>query len=367
MIASGSSTCPSVAEVEPTRWAHPRGLHLGLVGPTASGKSAVAMELARSRIRSGTPTEILSCDSMQVYRGMDIGTAKPTPSDRSEVPHHLIDLVDPSEDHNLPRFLQAARSVLEDIEARGSSALLVGGTGLYVRALVDGFTPPPHFPGIAAELERIEDTAVLTARLDDLDPAAMSRIPAGNRRRIIRALEVSLGTGVPFSEHGGTLERYAPTPFVLCGLRPSRDALTEAINNRFDSQMAAGFLAEVTALSEAQPPMSRTARQALGYRDLLGHLRGEADLGDALTAAKMRTRRFSVRQLRWFGRDPRIEWFEPPGGDRPTVQVAAELDLLWRKCAAGEIASASSVDEAPLSVPQPGRSSAAQDPRSSKT
>jgi tRNA dimethylallyltransferase len=325
------------------------------------------MELARARIESGTPTEIVSCDSMQVYRGMDIGTAKPTPADRSAVRHHLIDLVDPSEDHNLPRFLQSARGVLEDIEARGSSALLVGGTGLYVRALVDGFTPPPHFPEIAAELERTEDTTALAARLCDLDPLGVSRIPAGNRRRIIRALEVSIGTGVPFSAHGGALERYGPTPFVLCGIRPDRRALAEAINTRYDSQMAAGFLAEVKVLSEAQPPMSRTARQALGYRDLLDHLCAGTDLDDALSAAKTRTRRFAVRQLRWFGRDPRIRWFEPPGPEHSAAQVAAELDLLWRERAAGETCSTSSVEPALPSVSPARRSSAAPHPRSGNT
>jgi tRNA dimethylallyltransferase len=324
------------------------------------------MELARIRIGSGTPTEIVSCDSMQVYKGMDIGTAKPTPADRSEVRHHLIDLVDPSEDHNLPRFLTAARGVLEDIEARGTSALLVGGTGLYVRALVDGFTPPPHFPEIAAELERTEDTTTLAARLDDLDPLGMSRIPAGNRRRIIRALEVSIGTGVPFSEHGGEFERYGPTPFVLCGIRPDRHELTEAINKRYDSQMAAGFLAEVKVLAAAKPPMSRTARQALGYSDLLEHLRAGTDLDYALTSAKIRTRRFAVRQLRWFGRDPRIEWFEPPGGDRPAARVAVELDLLWRERAAGKTCSTSSVDQTLPPVTPAGRSTAPH-PRSANT
>lgn len=344
MTGSGAAASAAERRGGSSAPAHPPGRHLCLVGPTASGKSAVAMELARMRTASGVPTEIVSCDSMQVYRGMDIGTAKPTAQERAEVPHHLIDLVDPSEDHSLPRFLEAARAALGDIEARGAAALLVGGTGLYVRGVVDGFTPPPHFPEIVTTLERTDDTSVLAARLGDLDPAGLSRIPAGNRRRIIRALEVSIGTGVPFSEHGDDFAYFGPTPFVMCGLRPDRGALAAAVDERYDSQMAAGFLAEVEALSEARPPMSRTAGQALGYRELSAHLRGEVDLDSALAAAKVATRRFAVRQLRWFGRDPRIVWFEPPGGERTAARVATELDLLWTERAAGGIHSTGSVE-----------------------
>ncbi|MCZ7630355.1 MAG: hypothetical protein M5U19_15540 [Microthrixaceae bacterium] len=237
------------------------------------------------------------------------------------------------------------------IEARGAAALLVGGTGLYVRALVDDFTPPPHFPDIAAELESNPDTAELAARLHELDPVALERIPAGNRRRIIRALEVGIGTGVPFSEHGEAFGSYPATPFVMCGLRPDRDVIAEAIGDRFDAQMAAGFLDEVAALSKIRPPMSRTARQALGYRELLAHLRGETDLEGAVSEAKLATRRFAVRQLRWFGRDPRIEWFDPPDADRTAAQLATELDLLWRKSAAGGTGGTGTVE--PASSPAP--------------
>jgi tRNA dimethylallyltransferase len=316
------------------------GRHLALVGPTASGKSAVAMALALRRVAACRPTELVSCDSMQVYRGMGIGTAKPSAAEQRLVPHHLLDLVEPTEEHNLPRFIAAARSALDDIESRGADAILVGGTGLYVRALVDGFDPPPHFPEITEQLETIPDTAELTARLQLLDPEALTHIPPGNRRRIVRALEVGIGTGLPFSSFGERFDRYPDTPFVLAGLRPTRAVLSERIAERFDAQMEAGFLDEAVVLQQMGDRLSRTAAQALGYRELLAHLRGECDLHSAIERAKVRTRRFAVRQQRWFGRDPRIRWFDPPGD---VEAVAASMDSLWAKRAAGGQGSVATV------------------------
>lgn len=319
---------------------HAPGRHLVLVGPTASGKSAVAMALALHRRARGHPTELVSCDSMQVYRGMDVGTAKPTSAERGQVRHHLLDLVEPTEEHNLPRFVAAARDALDDIEGRGADAILVGGTGLYVRALVDGFDPPPHFPALACELDAVVDTAELTERLRHLDPEALERIPAGNRRRIVRALEVTLGTGRPFSSYGEPFDHHPPTPFVMVGLWPTREVLTARIAARYDAQMSAGLLEEATELHDLGDGLSRTAAQALGYRELLAHLRGECDLAAALDQARVRTRRFAVRQQRWFGRDPRIEWFEPPGDARA---VAVAVDDLWRKRAAMGLGSLATV------------------------
>lgn len=309
---------------------------LAIVGPTASGKSAVAMSFARRRIAAGSAAEIVSCDSMQVYRGMDIGTAKPSRADRAEVPHHMIDLVEPSVDHDLPQFLASARGALAGVGARGSAALLVGGTGLYVRALVDGFDPPPHFPEIAAELEASGDTQVLSDRLELLDPMALSRIPPGNRRRIVRALEVCIGTGKRFSEHGGDFGSYPPSRIALFGLLPEREAMTESIDRRLEDQMARGFLEEVRELAGAPGGLSRNASQALGYRDLLEHLRGSCDLASAVASSKVRTRRFALRQLRWFSRDPRIVWLEPPrGGERTPEDVAQEIEAHLAKPGAG--------------------------------
>jgi tRNA dimethylallyltransferase len=301
----------------------------------------VALALAVRRRAEGHPTELVSCDSMQVYRGMDVGTAKPTPAEQALVPHHLIDLVAPTEEHNLPRFVAAARDALDGIERRGADAILVGGTGLYVRAMVDGFEPPPHFPELAARLDAAGDTTELTERLRQLDPDALEHIPAGNRRRLVRALEVTLGTGRPFSSFGERFDRYPSTPFVMGGLWPSREVLTARIAARFEVQMEAGFLDEVAGLHRVEEHLSRTATQALGYRELLAHLRGECDLADALEHARVRTRRFAVRQQRWFGRDPRIDWFEPPGD---ADAVAESIDRLWRKRAAAGLGSLATVD-----------------------
>ena len=167
------------------------------MGCTATGKSAVALQLARTL---GEQVELVSMDSMQVYRGMDIGTAKPTPAERAEVPHHVIDVVDPHEEWALPQHLTAARAALAGIEARGHRAVVVGGTGLYIHALVDGFTPPGRWPEVHAVLDSDPDTGRLYERLRALDPLAASRMEPTNRRRVLRALEVTLGSGRPFTK-----------------------------------------------------------------------------------------------------------------------------------------------------------------------
>jgi len=286
------------------------GRHLVLVGPTASGKSAVAVELALQRCAEGRPVEIVSCDSMAVYRGMDIGTATPSIDERSGIPHHLLDVVEPSEEFSLQRFVGLVDDALDGIESRGADAVLVGGTGLYVQAVVDGLQPPPQFPAVAAELELLS-TAELDAQLGALDPLAATRVPSGNRRRLIRALEVTIGSGRPFSSFGPGLDAYPPTPFVCVGLTLPRDVMATRIANRYERQMADGFLEEVALLCESPDGWSRTASAALGYRELAAHLRGELGLAEAVTLAVQRTRRFAVRQERWFRRDPRLSWFAP--------------------------------------------------------
>jgi tRNA dimethylallyltransferase len=170
------------------------GRHAALVGPTASGKSALALAIARAR----PDVELVSVDSMQVYRGMDIGTAKPSVAEQAEVPHHLIDLVDPSDDYTVSRFQDDALAVIADIEQRGRRALLVGGTGLYLQAVVDQLDIPARFPDVRAALDGEPDTAALHARLAELDPVAASRMQPENRRRVLRALEVTVGSGRPF-------------------------------------------------------------------------------------------------------------------------------------------------------------------------
>lgn len=309
--------CPDVASHLPSVDGGRPIAHLALVGPTASGKTELAIEVAKSL----GDVEILMADAMCVYRGMDIGTAKPALSERGEVPHHLIDLADPSEDFSISRFVSVAEESLEAIAQRGRRALVVGGSGLYVRALVDDFAPPPEFPEERSEVESEKDTGRLHARLADLDPVAAARMEPSNRRRIVRALEVTLGSGRPFSSHGSSLSDYPRTPFRQVGLWLSRDTLRQRISARYEQQMTSGFLDEVARLRDASPPISRTAGQALGYRELLSHLRGELGLQEALERAITRTRAFARRQRMWFRRDPRITWFGADG-DPSTVLPA---------------------------------------------
>jgi tRNA dimethylallyltransferase len=281
-----------------------RPRHLALVGTTASGKSALAMALARE----DPNLEIVAVDSMQVYRGMDVGTAKPTAAERAEVAHHLLDVADPWEDYTLARYAAAARSALADIEARGQRALLVGGTGLYLRAVVDDLAVPGRFPEARAEVEAEPDTPTLHHRLAELDPRAASRMEPTNRRRVVRALEVTLGSGRPFSSYGPGLDVYPPTRFHQVGVALPHEVIARRVEARYHQQMAEGFLAETEALLAAPEGMSRTARQALGYAELIEHLTVGVPLDEALQVAIRRTRRFARRQRSWFRRDPRIRW-----------------------------------------------------------
>ena len=295
---------------------------LVIVGPTASGKSEVAMGVARL---VGGSAEIVALDSMQVYRGMDIGTATPTAAEQAEVPHHMIDLVDPSEEFAVAELQAQVCTAIDDIRHRGAVPVLVGGTGLYVRAVIDDLKIPGRYLEVRAELETEPDTAALHRRLADLDPVAAGRMESANRRRIVRALEVTIGSGEPFSSYGPGLGHYPPTPFVQVGLRWDRERLDDRITARYQQQMADGFLDEVRTLAEA--PISRTASQALGYKELLRHVQGETTLEEALALAVVRTRRFARRQERWFRRDPRIRWLDAP-------TTPADALSTWKRAAA---------------------------------
>lgn len=302
------------------------GRHLALVGPTASGKSTVALALAERYLARGATVELITVDSMQVYCGMDIGTATPSAAERARVRHHLLDIVDPNDEFSVAEFRDAANAALDDIESRGGRAILVGGTGLYLQAIVDGLELPGRFPEVLVSLESQADTQVLYERLAELDPTAVTRIEAGNRRRILRALEVTIGSGRRFSEFGPGLDSYPATPFALAGLRLERPLLAERVLERYAAQMEAGFLDEVRALAERPVALSRTAAQALGYRELFAHLRGESTLDQALGLAIDRTRQFGVRQIRWFRRDPRIAWFDHTGDPLVTLEG---IDAYW--------------------------------------
>lgn len=282
------------------------GRHAALLGGTASGKSGAAMAIARR----DPAWELVSVDSMQVYRGMDIGTAKPTPAERAEIPHHLVDVADPADEYDVAQFQEAARAAIADIESRGRRALLVGGTALYLRAVVDDLDLPGRFPDVRADLDAavaagtpVED---LHRRLTELDPDAAARMEPTNERRVVRALEVTLGSGRRFSSYGPGLDQHRPTPFTLVAITWERTDLDARIDRRYDEMMRAGFLDEVRALTAPGHTLSRSAAQALGYKELAGHLRGDLPLTDAVDLAKLRTRRFSRRQEKWFRRDPRI-------------------------------------------------------------
>ncbi|CAN5645229.1 MAG: tRNA (adenosine(37)-N6)-dimethylallyltransferase MiaA [Ilumatobacteraceae bacterium] len=282
-----------------------------VLGPTASGKSAVAMAAAMA-----VPgTEIVAVDAMQVYRGMDIGTAKPSPEDRALVPHHCLDLVDPCADFSMADYRLAYEHAIPTIHGR---PLLVAGTGLYLHAVVDGLDVPGRWPAVRRQLEEDADLDGLYARLGALDPVAAGRIEPGNRRRIVRALEVTIGAGRPFSSFGPGVGAHPPTDAVLIGLRWSRPALAERIERRVHAMVAAGLSDEVRRLQSAGP-LSRTARQALGYKELLD----EPDEAAAVESIIRRTRQFSVRQERWFRRDPRVRWIsidhDPIAEAAPTV------------------------------------------------
>ncbi len=298
------------------------GRHVALVGATASGKSALALELARRR----GDLELVSVDSMQVYRGMDIGTAKPTAAERAEVPHHLLDLADPSEEFTVSRFQTAFDEALAGIEGRGHRALLVGGTGLYLRAVVDGLDIPGRHPEVRAALEAEPDTAALHRRLLALDPVAAGRTEPTNRRRVVRALEVTIGSGRLFSSYGPGLATHPPTPFALLGVWLPPAVIVARIEARYRRQMADGFLDEVRRLADAAEPIGPTAAQALGYRELLAHLRGRTTLVEALDLAVRRTRRFARRQRVWFRRDPRVTWVGAT--EDPMVALPGLSDLI---------------------------------------
>jgi tRNA dimethylallyltransferase len=284
---------------------------LALIGPTASGKSHLALEVAE---RLGG-VELLSVDSMQVYRGMDIGTAKPTLDERRRVPHYLIDLLEPHEEATVSWFQSEAHVARDEVADRGAVPVFVGGTGLYLRAVIDDLEIPGQWPEVVSELDTEPDTRALHRRLDELDSVAASRMDPDNRRRVIRALEVTIGGGRPFSDYGPGLDHYPSSEVVQVGVAVDRARLAERIAVRFDQQLEGGLVEEVARLDRRPEGWSRTAAQALGYKELLDHVRHGVALEQCRDLAITRTRRFAVRQERWFRRDPRIVWIDADQAD----------------------------------------------------
>jgi tRNA dimethylallyltransferase len=282
-----------------------------IVGPTGAGKTALALAVAE---RLGA--EIVNADSRQFYRGMDVGTAKPAAAERARVPHHLIDIRNPDQPLDVAAFAALACEAIADIYRRGRRALVVGGSGLYLRALRGGiFKGPPASQEIRARLEKLaaeQGIGVLRQRLAAVDPEAADRIGYNDLYRTTRALEVFELTGEPISRHQAR-HAFAARPFksLTLGLAPERKTLYRAIEQRFDEMVGAGFVAEVAALLGAGFQPERPPLATIGYKQIAAHLRGKITLEQAIEAAKRESRRLAKRQMTWFRADREIVWLDP--------------------------------------------------------
>lgn len=301
---------------------------IAIVGPTAVGKTQLAVKLCQR-----FDGEVINADSRQVYRGMDIGTAKPTPEERALAPHHLLDLLDPSEPFGLGAFLPLALQAADDITSSGKIPLVAGGTGQYVWALLEGQSvpqvpPDPEFR-TALEQEAAEDGGpkALHDRLRQIDPARADALDHRNVRRVIRALEIYHATNQRPSEMAGVLPQ--DSGHLVIGLTMAREALYQRIDDRVDAMMEAGFLAEVDKLAQAGYPMGEGALDSPGYRELGQHLEGELSLDEAVSRTKTQTHRLARRQYTWFKQsDTRISWLDAAGPrtpDRAAELVSAHL------------------------------------------
>jgi tRNA dimethylallyltransferase len=296
-----------------------------IVGPTGAGKSALAMEVAER-----LSCEIVNADSRQFYRGMDLGTAKPSAEDRARVPHHLIDVRQPDQALDVAEFAQLARDAIEGIAARGRNPLVVGGSGLYLRVIRGGIFPgPPASAEIRGRLAKVaaeQGVEHLHQRLRELDPEAANRIGVNDLYRIVRALEVLELTGETISAHQRR-HRFADIGYdtLTVGVEVERPKLYAAIDARFDAMVAAGLVAEVRALIDAgyspdQPPLS-----TIGYKQIAMYLRGEIALDDAAAQARQESRRLAKRQLTWFRREPDVVWLDPERGAHDALALFAKF------------------------------------------
>jgi tRNA dimethylallyltransferase len=313
-----------------------------LAGPTASGKSTLALALARA-LAPGIRIEIVSVDSALVYRGMDIGTAKPTAEERRGVPHHLIDVANPDEDYSVARYVAQADAVIAGIVARGRVPIVAGGTGFYINALVDRWEFPPRpadhdYRRLLAAQAAAEGAEGLHRQLQQLDPATAERLHPNDVKRIIRALEVHHLTGKPlsaFEYRPGAGEQRGPYRPLCYGLTLPREILYERLERRVYVQLEAGLLEEVRRLHEAGYGPELSAMKGITYRQLLGYLRGEYDFQTAIDLMVRDNRRYAKRQYTWFKADPRIRWIDilDAGG---AEGAAAQVTAGWRAFLAGE-------------------------------
>ena len=305
-----------------------------IAGPTASGKTALAVALAKE-----INGEVVSCDSMQIYKGMDIGTAKPTPEEMEGIPHHMLDVASPREDFSVSRYCEMASPIVEDILSRGKTAIIAGGTGLYMDALIRGNTFAPYpSTGFREKLEAQADTegmAHMLALLQSIDPDSAARLHLADRKRILRALEVYYETGETITEHNRKTQlippRYKPRWFALED--SERSCLYERIDRRVNSMLERGLLDEIRGLLDQGLTENTTAMQAIGYKEFLSALAGHCTVEEAANQVRQASRHYAKRQLTWFRRNPDITWLRRAQGEgTPEIlnrlrQSMAEFDI----------------------------------------
>ena len=295
-----------------------------ITGPTAVGKSQIALSIAEA-----FGGEIVSADSMQVYRGLDIGTAKPGLDEQARVPHHLIDVVDLNQTFDAGKFVPLARKAVADIQARGHLAVLCGGSGLYLKAFFEGLgQAPSRDDNLRVKLEHTPMRELLD-ELAECDPVTYQTIDRRNSRRVIRALEVIRLTGKPFSTQRAPWSAKPPNRAMAIGLSRPRAELHDRIDLRVEKMFRDGLVDETKALLNRGLGENKTAIQALGYHQVLDYLRGERSLADTIELVKIRTRQFAKRQLTWFRRQMDLNWIELNGGNTTEV-VAIVEDALWK-------------------------------------
>ena len=295
---------------------------LCIAGPTASGKTALAVELAKE-----LDGEVVSCDSMQVYRRMDIGTAKPSPEEMQGIPHHMIDVAEPDEDFSVSRYCAMAAPIVDDIVARGKTAIIAGGTGLYMDSLIRGndFAPFPS-TGVRERLEAEADEVglpAMLARLREIDPDTADRV--SDRKRILRALEVYLETGETITEHNRKTRLIPPkyTPLWLGLDFADRGELYRRIDKRVDIMLEMGLMEEIRSLLDSGIPEKCTAMQAIGYKEFVNALEGREPLSQAAEEVKKASRHYAKRQLTWFRRNPAVHWLVRSGDDGREILASA--------------------------------------------
>lgn len=296
---------------------------IALIGPTASGKSALALALAKQM-----GAEILSVDSMQIYRGMDVGTAKPTRDEQSAVRHHLIDIADPNETFTVARYVELADAVITDAARRNVTLIATGGTPMYFKALFEGIFQGPGTNSAVRESLADQTNEALHARLSRIDPAAAARIHLNDRRRMIRAIEVHQLSGQAISslqtDWQGRMSRH---PAVWFGMDWEKEELNRRINARVKQMMADGWLEETRWLLGCFGDLSKTAAGATGYTDLIAHLRGQTTLDDAIEQIKISTRQLARRQMKWFRRFPGVTWISGKNTPKTTISLIASALL----------------------------------------